>query len=152
MDYAKYILVFYVHTTNVRSNTYVCGVAISNSMFVMLFFFAHCKLVVLFVCAYYNICIHNLYSYCFTACSCLPLVEGGQPPNTFVRTNLIRVPRGIQGPLGLSCTEVIEVCVCGIFLYVRVFDKYFTLSQTGPTPTSIAPLVGYVPLGQLAQF
>ncbi|XP_065904902.1 type II inositol 3,4-bisphosphate 4-phosphatase-like [Dysidea avara] len=42
------------------------------------------------------------------SCSCLPLVEGGQPPNTFVRTNLIRVPRGIQGPLGLSCTEVIE--------------------------------------------
>jgi len=52
----------------------------------------------------------HLFVFCFlTACSCLPLVEGGQPPNTFVRTNLVRVPQGIQGPLALSCTEVIQV-------------------------------------------
>ena len=34
---------------------------------------------------------------------------GDQQPNVFIRTNLIRVPKGIQAPLVLAYTEVIQV-------------------------------------------
>ena len=44
-----------------------------------------------------------------TACTQLPKI-GDQQPNVFIRTNLIRAPKGMQAPLVLAYTEVIQVC------------------------------------------